>query len=1017
MSANYRVSACHVLVALGAIVTATTWGTGPAIAETEIPVTTAGPAPCTGPDADNDGDIDWADYAMMVACLVGPDGGLGEGCECFDIDGDLDVDLVDAGQVHLRFTLPPGCYIDGVYHRPGEKDAFPNSCRICLPNQSNTDWSIASAGTVCNAGSGDLCDRPEVCDGASEVCPEDIVAPDTTLCSPGSGDACDPPEFCTGIPDMPCPDDSFALATVVCRQGSGDVCDPAERCPGVPDEPCPDNLVAPVGFVCNEGSGDGCDPPERCSGVPREPCPDDVFEPATTMCNRGSGDACDPDEFCPGVPDAPCPDDHVSAAGTVCRTGSGDACDPAERCTGVADEPCPDDVVRTNAFVCNPGSGDGCDPPERCPGVAGEPCPADSFEPATTVCNRGSGDVCDPDEFCPGKPDLPCPDDQVSGEGIICRAGSGDMCDPTERCTGIADEACPEDVVRTNVVICNPGSGDLCDPPERCPGVPGRPCPDDSFEPETTVCNPGSGDGCDPDEYCTGVPDEPCPDDSFKPDTQLCRGLQGPCDVEEYCPGIADGACPDDAKLGTDVVCRDAVGLCDQEEVCDGVHSACPPNALKSAETVCRAAGVTILEDGTYVLDGDGLCDFPEYCTGDRVDCPPDRIRPEGALCRDIAGVCDTAREFCSGTSKHCPYDVSTGGRRCRIAHGACDEPEYCDPADVAYPDCPEDVFTPAGTLCRDLGPSDGFPNYQACDLQEFCDGQSAACPPDEGVPVDTACTRNDGTNGACEDVGQPKLKCVEAGNVADGDLCDADFECASGNCAEHLDRSYRCIASNLVGMGGTCDGRDYWYEGDPDGRQCMRDGGDQLWCCKNGLPAATGQTGTCSECCRNDDTRGGTGKGVVGCEDRSTNIECCNGRCTQYQTDPYNCGECGINCYDEIDICKTAVLGCDGGSGVGQPGTCIYETPCNEAAGEVCYDSCLTCGLTGTCDTCESVPTCSELCCILPGTTLCNTCTSDSDCDPGQTCQSGCGDSEGVAIIFCTSPSYCIEQAGDCVD
>jgi len=206
-----------------------------------------------------------------------------------------------------------------------------------------------------------------------------------------------------------------------------------------------------------------------------------------------------------------------------------------------------------------------------------------------------------------------------------------------------------------------------------------------------------------------------------------------------------------------------------------------------------------------------------------------------------------------------------------------------------------------------------------------------------------------------------------------------------------------------------------------------MSDDGVQLWGCNGGLPAATGQTGTCSECCRNDDTRGGTGNddtrggtgmGVVGCEDRTTNIECCNGRCTQFQTGPYNCGDCGINCYDEIDICKTAVLGCDGGSGVGQPGTCIYETPCNEAAGEVCYDSCLTCGLTGTCGTCESVPTCSQVCCTIPGAgTQCAVCNSDNDCDPGQTCQSGCGESDGAAIIYCVAPSYCIIDPGDCVD
>jgi len=870
-----------------------------------------------GDDIDGDGDRDWDDYAKLAACLLGPDGGLGEGCKCFDSDADLDVDLGNAADFANAFSLD-GCTIDGVFYMAGQTAAAPNNCLICDPGQSTSAWSFAPVGTVCRAGSGDSCDPDEVCNGTAPDCPVDIVTPSSVQCRPGSGDLCDPPEFCSGVPGRPCPEDSFAAATVVCRPGSGDMCDPDELCPGVSGEPCPDNLIAPRGIVCNQGSGDSCDPDERCTGNPRERCPQD------------------------------------------------------------------------------------------------------SFAPSTAVCNRGSGDVCDPDEFCPGKPDLPCPDDQVSVAGTLCRAGSGDMCDPDELCTGVADEPCPDDVVLTDAVICNEGSGDLCDPAEHCTGLPGRPCPNDTFEPATTVCNAGSGDVCDPDEHCTGVADQPCPNDVFEPDTRLCRDVQGQCDVAEYCPGVADGGCPDDAKLGTDVVCRESAGPCDEEEVCDGIQSDCPVDAFKSSETVCRAEGVTILDDGTLVIDGDGLCDLPEHCSGTRAECPPDRLKLEGALCRDLMGVCDSAREFCSGTSKHCPLDESVGGRRCRIAQGYCDVPEYCDPADVDYPDCPADVVAPAGTLCRDLSP-DGYPNFQVCDLREFCDGQNAACPEDVGKAVDEVCVRPNGTSGTCQDVGQPKLKCSQSAFIPDGGLCDADFECISGNCAEHLDRRFRCIASNLVGMGGTCDGRDFFFEGDPDGRQCMRDSnsGDQLWCCNGGLPAATNQTGTCSECCRDEDTRGGTGKGVVGCEFEAPRLDCCNGRCSDVSADPYNCGECGINCYDELDMCKIAVLGCSGtGGGYNEDGTCVYDTPCNEANPlEVCYDSCLTCGLTGTCDTCESVPTCSDVCCVLQGSTLCAECNSNSDCDPGQYCQSGCGDSSGVAIIFCTLPSYCVEQPGDCVN
>src|SRR6185295_620727 len=42
------------------------------------------------------------------------------------------------------------------------------------------------SGTVCNAGSGDLCDPDEVCDGATAPCPSDTVAAGGTVCNPGS---------------------------------------------------------------------------------------------------------------------------------------------------------------------------------------------------------------------------------------------------------------------------------------------------------------------------------------------------------------------------------------------------------------------------------------------------------------------------------------------------------------------------------------------------------------------------------------------------------------------------------------------------------------------------------------------------------------------------------------------------------------------------------------------------------------------------------------------------------------
>jgi formylglycine-generating enzyme required for sulfatase activity len=65
-----------------------------------------GPAvsPASGAgDANGDGTVNLADFALFPACLAGPGGGLGDGCEDFDFDADLDVDLFDFGGFQLAF--------------------------------------------------------------------------------------------------------------------------------------------------------------------------------------------------------------------------------------------------------------------------------------------------------------------------------------------------------------------------------------------------------------------------------------------------------------------------------------------------------------------------------------------------------------------------------------------------------------------------------------------------------------------------------------------------------------------------------------------------------------------------------------------------------------------------------------------------------------------------------------------------------------------------------------------------
>jgi hypothetical protein len=55
-----------------------------------VPVSESVPGDCTG-----DGDVDLADYVTVALCMTGPDVGLLPDCECADLDGDDDSDVVD----------------------------------------------------------------------------------------------------------------------------------------------------------------------------------------------------------------------------------------------------------------------------------------------------------------------------------------------------------------------------------------------------------------------------------------------------------------------------------------------------------------------------------------------------------------------------------------------------------------------------------------------------------------------------------------------------------------------------------------------------------------------------------------------------------------------------------------------------------------------------------------------------------------------------------------------------------
>jgi hypothetical protein len=417
-------------------------------------------------------------------------------------------------------------------------------------------------GALCRAGSGDACDRDEVCDGASPSCPPDVYENDTHVCRTGSGDSCDPDEACPGQPGVPCPPDHVEAAGEVCRPGSNDICDPDETCTGVAGEACPPDDHKAAGFVCNEGSGDICDPDETCSGIPGEACPDDRFaaNDATsfTVCHIASAFpvSCRESATCPGVPDQPCPVIYKSSS-TVCRAGDDGTCDPTEYCTG-SSAACPPDVRnKAEGEVCRPAEGT-CDIAERCAydAFAGGSCPPDVTKPIGAVCRSGS--ACDPAEVCEegldGRPS--CPADVTLDDGTLCS--------PNIFCTDLGEcqsGSCVQTGCTAGLVSCECPGIDLCDVPEgdadgTCIACDGVSCGSDA-----------DGCGCDDGDYC---------------------GLSGVC---EACEELGEGECVDSccpsgeacARIdSTSVVCLPRrSGLCVGDclasdtlgDICTATHS------------------------------------------------------------------------------------------------------------------------------------------------------------------------------------------------------------------------------------------------------------------------------------------------------------------------------------------------------------------------------------------------------------------------------------------------------------
>src|SRR5439155_16250229 len=74
---------------------------------------------------------------------------------------------------------------------------------------------VQTGRVVWRAGSGDLCDPAETCDGTSKTCPTDVITPSGTVCRTAVGE-CDLAETCTGAAGQACPADAKKTNGTAC---------------------------------------------------------------------------------------------------------------------------------------------------------------------------------------------------------------------------------------------------------------------------------------------------------------------------------------------------------------------------------------------------------------------------------------------------------------------------------------------------------------------------------------------------------------------------------------------------------------------------------------------------------------------------------------------------------------------------------------------------------------------------------------------------------------------------------
>lgn len=677
-------------------------------------------------------------------------------------------------------------------------------------------------------------------------------------------------------------------------------------------------------------------------------------------CNDGASainpDASDAD--CNAVDDdcSGSADDEYVAPATSCGTGECASAGLATCVAGSIVDTC--DITAKDTLACGDSTDTICNAQDSCDtGVC-----VSNFAPSGTSCGAASG-LCDLADTCDGVGTCV---DNVKASGAECRAAAG-TCDVAESCDG-ASSTCPTDAFLPGTTVCREAAG-ACDVADSCTGSTAA-CPADAFESSSTVCRAADG-ACDVAESCDGA-SAGCPTDAFASSDTLARPTRGVCDAPDFCSGSSKIIPLDVTNAGS--VCRPSVGVCDPvAEICQSGSDDCPADVRIPAGTECAP------------LEGAAACEI--YTCGDDGTCSFARNRAASASCRAPADAQCDARDLCGVLTYKCSGDLTTS---C-TTNGAPDDSK-CQVGGVDNGRCAVDPYDPRNRtdftsawsqiqvtpdLTITFPPANDTGELYLTEFNSYPD-----CGPDTVKPKDTACT-SDGGAGRCLDGACNRFYCRNTLECPDGSVCG----CPSGEVCE----TDYCIPAPVDnGYGDSCTG-----VSGSDAGTCTG-----LLCCAgmegdgNGAVAGVGVAGRCAECCS-----------TIGTDDCGGGAQCCDGECTDIESDPENCLGCnydgGVNCHSLTNSCNPGVVKCDPNIGSG----CVMEESCEAeaaAGGWAGWD----------CDVPQvEVPDPACDYCVLPTPTPGKPCLEDAECGgyPGSCFRD--------PSLFCFAAGTHFRVADECLD